>query len=788
MATDDRDNPGVETGPISERRWAAARGLRICVQAIVLSITLVAAAAGAPQNATGQAPTTPPKLHELLALLADPNAHQLLTLLADPKTQEWLKQQSAAMAAQHAPSTSMQLAGDPAGDSFENRFGNIQLGRQSGQGGGFDPTLHGPLFHEDGLSADAGAVHDQIVALVNAIPGLPAEFERALARLTATEGKYDGAGVLFKIAVFVVFGLGAQWLFERTTRGFCRRLDILATGSVGDRLRLFGVRSVLGFGVIAAFALGCLGVFFALPWDPARRETILFFLIAVVFIRVAATVGVLLLAPDDERLRMIPMDSAAARFWHWRIILLAGSFALLCAMILECSALGFSFDGVQVVGYALGLVVLAMAFEAIWRRPIASRDIAKTSRGEARHFGRGTTNTALSIGVMLLWACWVAAPGVMSVDPAFWLVLIIITLPLAISISRRAVDHLIEPPGVSRADGPPSVIAATLEHGIRALLIISAAAVLGWAWDVDLVHLAGPDTLFAQIVHGALTTVVILLIADVLWSAARAAIDSKLAETAELGLPNSEEARRRARLHTLLPIFRNVLFFLVISVAAMMALAELGVQIGPLIAGASVVGVAIGFGAQTFVRDVISGMFYLLDDAFRVGEYIQAGHYKGTVEGFSIRSIKLRHHRGPVFTVPFSLLGAVENMSRDWVIDKIAIGVTYDSDLILAKKLIRQIGLDLAKEPEFAPLIIEPLKMQGVDALGDYAVQIRAKMMTLPGENFVIRRQAYAMIKKAFDENGIKFAFPTVQIAGEGEAAAAAVAQRVLELVPPAAV
>ena len=137
--------------------------------------------------------------------------------------------------------------------------------------------------------------------------------------------------------------------------------------------------------------------------------------------------------------------------------------------------------------------------------------------------------------------------------------------------------------------------------------------------------------------------------------------------------------------------------------------------------------------------------------------------------------------------MPFNLLGAVENMSRDWVIDKIAIGVTYDSDLNLAKKLIKQVGLDLAKDPELGPLIIEPLKMQGVDELGDYSVTIRAKMMTLPGEQFVIRRQAYAMIKKAFDENGIKFAFPTVQVAGEGEPPTAAATQRGPELTQPAA-
>jgi small-conductance mechanosensitive channel len=299
--------------------------------------------------------------------------------------------------------------------------------------------------------------------------------------------------------------------------------------------------------------------------------------------------------------------------------------------------------------------------------------------------------------------------------------------------------------------------------------------------------IAGRETTFARVLHGVFSAVVILLVADMLWQATRAAIDCKLAEAVEPGQPNTEEARRRARLRTLLPIFRNILFVVVIAVGALMALAALGVEIGPLIAGAGVVGVAVGFGAQTFVRDVIAGIFYLVDDAFRVGEYIQAGNYKGTVEGFSIRSVKLRHHRGPVYTVPFSLLGAVQNQSRDWVIDKMTVGVTYDSDLEKARKLIKQIGLELKEDPEFAPLILEPLKMQGVEQFGDFAIQIRMKTMTLPGEQFVIRRKAYAMIKKAFDANGIKFAFPTVQVAGEGEASTAAVAQRALELTHPAA-
>jgi small-conductance mechanosensitive channel len=205
----------------------------------------------------------------------------------------------------------------------------------------------------------------------------------------------------------------------------------------------------------------------------------------------------------------------------------------------------------------------------------------------------------------------------------------------------------------------------------------------------------------------------------------------------------------------------------------------MGIEIGPLIAGAGVVGVAIGFGAQTLVKDVIAGIFYLLDDAFRVGEYIQSGNYKGTVESFSLRSVKLRHHRGSVYVVPFGELRGVQNLVRDWVIDKITIGVTYDTDIEKARKVVKKIGQELAANPEYKDDILQPLKMQGVEQFGDFAIQLRMKIMLKPGEKqFVIRRKAYALIKKAFDENGIKFAYPTVQVAGGGDAAIAAAATR----------
>ena len=143
--------------------------------------------------------------------------------------------------------------------------------------------------------------------------------------------------------------------------------------------------------------------------------------------------------------------------------------------------------------------------------------------------------------------------------------------------------------------------------------------------------------------------------------------------------------------------------------------------------------------------------------------------------------------RDRLYTVPFGTLGAVQNMSRDWVIDKLSIGITYDSDLEKARKLIKKIGQDLAADAEMGPHILEPLKMQGVEQFGDFAIQIRMKMTTRPGEQFVIRRKAYAAIKKAFDANGIKFAFPTVQVASGTDAGVAAAAQNMLDAAKPAA-
>jgi small-conductance mechanosensitive channel len=340
---------------------------------------------------------------------------------------------------------------------------------------------------------------------------------------------------------------------------------------------------------------------------------------------------------------------------------------------------------------------------------------------------------------------------------------------------------------VDRIGRPFAIIA--FHRGLRIVLIAGGALAVAHILDLDLTALAATDTAAMRAARAVLDVVIIVLVADFIWQMTRVWIDHRLSETVSGDNVGTEaETRNRQRVRTLLPILRHVMFFAVIAVAGITALSTIGVAVGPLVAGAGVFGIAIGFGAQTLVKDIISGMFFLFDDAFRVGEYIESGHIKGTVEAFSLRSIKLRHHRGALHTVPFGALSTITNYSRDWVIDKMSIGVTYDTDLEAVKRIVKEIGRALQNDPEFAPKILETLKMQGIEELGDFAIRLRLKMTTRPGEQSAIRRRAYALINRAFDEHGIRFAYPTVAVASDaliGATAASAAAKVGLELVPP---
>ena len=614
----------------------------------------------------------------------------------------------------------------------------------------------------------SNAIRMHLREIGEAVPEVPDQFEEASATImTEIHGRGPGA-ILVLVAAFAALGFGAELVFRRLVmRAHMRSHASAVAAGTTARHHIVGRAIFVALAPIVVFAIASVGAFLAFTWPPLLSQLVLPLLVGLIAWRIIMQLAGVLLGPraavDKDgapTMRLMPMDDVKAKFWYRRVAIFTGIFFTGWALTGVMSALDFAPNVRSLIAYVLGLGLLAVAIETVWRRPEAP----------AASVIYRLKEWLLTFYLCALWLFWVAGLSLL-----LWVGIYVLVLPPVLRATSTVVRSFFA--NAEAGEGPKSrntVMEVLLERGARALVIVAAVAWLATVARYRASGLMGDENA-DRMIRGVLSGIVILLAADLIWQLAKGLINRRI-ERARVEGGDEAEVARSGRLLTLLPILRNFLAVLIAAVAVMMVLSGLGVQIGPLIAGAGIFGVAIGFGSQSLVKDVISGVFYMTDDAFRVGEYIQSGSYKGTVESFSIRSVKLRHHRGPIFTVPFGSLGAVQNMSRDWVIDKFLISVNYDTDIAKVKKVVKGVGTALREDPEFGPFIIETVKMKGVEAFGDYGINLSFAMTTKPGHQSTIRRRAYAMIREAFAANGIGFASPTVQVAGNDEQSAGAAA------------
>ena len=303
----------------------------------------------------------------------------------------------------------------------------------------------------------------------------------------------------------------------------------------------------------------------------------------------------------------------------------------------------------------------------------------------------------------------------------------------------------------------------------RVLVVGVVSYALASLWGLNIMDLANSG-LGAKAAGTLVEFLFIVLIAYICWELVSACIGYWMAAEAGHSEEGADEGGGEiggvglSRIATLLPIIKKTAQFLIIVVSVIMVLDNWGVNIGPILAGAGVVGLAIGFGAQTLVKDIVSGLFFLADDAFRVGEYIDVGGTMGNVEKISLRSLRLRHHRGLVHTIPYGEIPKLTNFSRDWVIMKLRFRVPFDTDINKVKKIFKGIGADLMQDPILGEDFLEPFKSQGVAEVDDNGIVVRGKFMAKPGKQFMIRKEVYVRVQKAFEEAGIPFARKQVMV------------------------
>ena len=290
---------------------------------------------------------------------------------------------------------------------------------------------------------------------------------------------------------------------------------------------------------------------------------------------------------------------------------------------------------------------------------------------------------------------------------------------------------------------------------LRLVVFIVAVLVLLEVWSVGV--LAWMERPWGQRMLGALLSIgLVLAFAAVVWELASTAIERYLHRSGRDG----SAVQHSARIRTLLPLLRKALFVFLSIMVVMITLSELGIDIAPLLAGAGVIGLAIGFGAQKLVQDVITGVFMLVEDALAVGDVVNVAGLGGVVEDMSIRSIRLRDAAGSVHTVPFSSVSTVTNLTKDFSYYVIDINVAYRENTDEVTEICRRDRRGDARRPALRPDILEPLEVMGVDQFLESAVLVKARIKTRPSRQWAVGREFNGRLKRRFDEQQIEMPYP----------------------------
>jgi len=305
-----------------------------------------------------------------------------------------------------------------------------------------------------------------------------------------------------------------------------------------------------------------------------------------------------------------------------------------------------------------------------------------------------------------------------------------------------------------------------------ALLQIFGLGGLTWLMSSDLGH---------RFASGIGTLAVTIGLAFMVWEGVNIAIQTHLEK-----LRREAQAARSARLRTLLPLIRTTLAITVAVVAGLMVLSEIGVNIAPLLAGAGIVGVAIGFGSQRLVQDVITGMFLLLENTMQVGDVVKVGDQTGLVESLSVRTIRLRTEDGSVVVIPFSAVTTVINMTRDYSRAVITANVSADEDVDRVIDTMRAIVREMREEEAWSAIILDDLEVFGLDRITETALQIKCRIMCTPFGRWTVGREFNRRLKGRFVVVGIPTAFSALKLLLPGAAAPGATPELMPETPSPA--
>ena len=555
----------------------------------------------------------------------------------------------------------------------------------------------------------------------------------------------------------------------RLMRDTRQRMGSRRAKEVLSRLSTVLMRLVVDLLPVLAFAIVSYAILPLTEPLPFTRIVAISAINVTLMIQIVLLIARAVLVPRSPHLRLFTLaDETAAYIYVWvRRLAYLGGYVFVVAGALQL--LGFSEIGTVVSRTGALIIGLMLVLLILQNRSSVRRAL----RGD-----KATTHPVLSVfrrqlaevwhilallylvSAFLVWSFRVPGGITYLARGTLLSLLVIIGARVLVVAVHHAVTRGFSVGGQLRERYPTleqranrylpilRTVAITLIYGFAGLALLEA-----WQVRVSVWLTSG---IGQRVASAVVTVAVVLIIAFILWELISSAIERYLDSTDDEG----EVVQRTARERTLLPLLRNVLLVVIVVVVSLVILSEIGVNIAPLLAAAGVAGIAIGFGSQKLVQDVINGLFILFEDTISVGDVVEVAGHAGLVESISVRTLSLRDLEGHVHTVPFSEVATIRNMSKEFSYALMDVGIAYRENVAEVIEVLRQIGAELEADPGLGPLILEPIEILGLDQFGDSAIVIKARMKTLPIKQWAVKRAFNLRMKERFDALGIEIPFP----------------------------
>jgi small-conductance mechanosensitive channel len=631
-----------------------------------------------------------------------------------------------------------------------------------------------------GLSDRIERLSEQAVAAVQGfydLPGLLAWFERVWNSPWLRERALDALGM---VALLIGLGWGVEFLVRRLLAPVRARIGAAEGMGLARRLARVFVRLVLDLLPVAAFAATTYLVVLLLAPQLTTRLILLSVNNAWIMVGALMCAARALLSPSAPALRLIPFGDRTAAYlirWLRRVLVVAvgGFVAAEAGLVLGMDQVSSTFV-IKLVWLVVSVFLVIVVAQC--RRGVC--DALRAPEG-ARGIWAATRNRAAAlwhvVAILYIVAAWLVLA--MEIPNGFERMLqvsiasfIIIGVAKGLEDAiRRGFDAVfIAREGADAAASGALARAARYAPGLRriavALLWVGAFLLLFEAWGLAPLEWFRGNALGGRLARATANVAVTIVIALAIWEFANAGIERHLA-----ALSRNAQTAKSARVRTLMPMLRTALLVVILVVSALTILSEIGVNVAPLLAGAGVIGIAVGFGSQKLVQDVITGAFLLFEDAIAVGDVVALGGQSGVVEQLTIRSIRLRALDGSIHIIPFSAVTTVTNMTRDYGYAVFDINVGYSADSDRVTQVLREIGKEMRDEDRWAAVIREPLEVMGIEKLADSFVVVRARFKTDPGSRWAVNREFLRRVKQRFDAEGIEIPNPGRTVVIQGPAA-----------------